>query len=130
MLAPHKTKRFLGGNEMSIKRRQVLAGSAAGAVSLASGLASPEQRPTATPSIVAGMTLKADALAATSTIHSADRAIHYATLHTSYFCRGDGGFGGDPGPAASSATPDRVPDGKCGSRCGQPEDRRATREHR
>jgi acyl dehydratase len=45
------------------------------------------------------------------TIHSADRATHYSTLETSYFCRGDGGFGGDPGPAISSLIPDRGPDG-------------------
>jgi acyl dehydratase len=45
------------------------------------------------------------------TIHSADRATHYSTLHTSYFCRGDGGFGGDPGPAATNSIPDRAPDG-------------------
>jgi len=45
------------------------------------------------------------------TIHSADRSIHYSTLNTSYFCRADGGFGGDPGPAVSSAIPDRGHDG-------------------
>ena len=45
------------------------------------------------------------------TIHSADRAIHYSTLHTCYFCRGDGGFGGDPGPAVASPIPGRGHDG-------------------
>lgn len=45
------------------------------------------------------------------TIHSVDRAVHYSTLHTAYFCRADGGFGGDSGPAPASLIPDRGHDG-------------------
>lgn len=44
------------------------------------------------------------------TIRSADRATLFATLHTAYFLRGDGGCGGPAGPAAGPAIPDRTPD--------------------
>jgi acyl dehydratase len=45
------------------------------------------------------------------TIHSADRATLYATLITTYFLRGDGGFGGpDQPPSTQPPIPDRAAD--------------------